>query len=139
MTLDEYATWYNAHAKENPGLIDPSKEPAAAKAPESAPVTMSDFEATGLAKTAEGAASAVPVPYLREGVEAAVYLSTLWTAWRMNRKKSNMVKALVESVDKEGSEKLENAITKTAVSLGVEPDLNKFVKKFKAAKKLLTG
>jgi len=139
MTMDEYAEWYNSHAKDNPGLTVPSEadEKAAieARPPDPTPlVTSSDFEPTKLAKGAETAAGAAPIPYLREGVEGAIYIATLWAAWRNNRKNVGMVKALVKSVDKDGTKKLEETIEKTAIRLGVEQPLHKIVKKFKKAK-----
>jgi len=139
MTMDEYAAWYNSHAKDNPGLTVPSaadnKAAIEARPADPAPlVTSSDFEATKLAKGAEAAAGAAPIPYLREGVEGAIYIATLWTAWRNNRKNVGMIKALVKSVDKDGTKKLEETIEKTAIRLGVEAPLHKLVKKFKKAK-----
>jgi len=142
MTIDEYADWYNSHAKDNPGLTVPSPadEKAAIDARPTDPsplVTSSDFEATKLAKGAEAAAAAAPIPYLREGVAGAVYLATLWSAYRDNRKKTKMVTALVKSIDKDGTKKLEETIEKTAIRLGVEQPLHKIVKKFKKAKAIV--
>lgn len=129
MTIDEYAAWYNSHAKDNPGLIDPKDETPAIAEP-------IEFEPTKLAKGLEGAASVAPIPYLREGVEGAVLLAGLWSLYRENRNKKGIAKVLVESIDKEGSEKLKDLVEKKSARAGFSKPIHKIVKIVKAAKAL---
>ena len=144
MTLDEYAAWYNEHAKDNPGLLDPvspettelgKTDPVPLPLPPITPevLTSKDFEPTTLAKTGELAADAAPIPFAGKAATALITAAGIWQAFRHNSKKNGQIKSMVEAIHKEGSPALKKLVEKKVVREGVAKELHKVVKVVKAA------
>jgi len=144
MTIDEYAEWYNEHSKDNPGLLDPSKEAEPEPAEPVAPiapvlpdiVSSSDFEPTIGGKLIDASADAAPFPFASTAGASLITLASIYSAYRHNSRKNKQIKSMVEAVDKEGTDELKELIEKKVTREGVSGDLHKVVKVVKVASAL---
>jgi len=135
MTINEYAEYWNKkNAQDKPGVADPVVP--AIPLPAEKILTSKDFEPTILGSGVELAGEAAPVPFAGKAASSLILAAGIWQAFRHNSKKNGQIKALVESIDKEGTPALKKLVEKKVIREGVFKQLHKVVKVVKAASAL---